>query len=69
MLDDKSHSLWYYSWKRLKRNKLAMIGLWTLVLLVIIALLAPVIAPFDPNLQILEFAAKPIGFEGDVVQV
>lgn len=68
-LDDKSHSLWYYSWKRLKRNKLAMAGLWTLVLLIIIALLAPFVSPFDPNLQILEFAAKPIGFEADVVEV
>mgnify|MGYP001241896408 CR=1 FL=1 len=66
-IEDKSHSLWYYSWKRLKRNKLAMAGLWTLVIIVLIALFAPLIAPFDPNQQILEFAAKPIGFEGDVV--
>lgn len=68
-IEDKSHSLWYYSWKRLKRNKLAMVGLWTLVLLVIIAVFAPVFAPFEPNQQILEFAAKPIGFEGDVIAV
>lgn len=65
--DEKSHNLYYYSWKRLKRNKLAMAGLWILVFLIIIALTAPVIAPFNPNQQILEFAAKPIGFEGDVL--
>ncbi len=68
-IDTTSHSLWYYSWKRLKRNRLAMAGLWTLVLLVLVAIFAPIISPFDPNLQILEFAAKPIGFEADVIQV
>lgn len=65
--DEKSHNLYYYSWKRLKRNKLAMVGLWTLVILIIIALTAPLIAPFNPNQQTLEYAAKPIGFEGEVI--
>ncbi|HMQ70700.1 MAG TPA: ABC transporter permease [Ignavibacteria bacterium] len=65
--DEKSHNLYYYSWKRLKRNKLAMVGLWTLVILSLIAIFAPLIAPFDPNQQILEYSAKPIGFEGNVL--
>lgn len=67
LLDEKSHNLWYYSWKRLKRNRLAMAGLWVLVFLVIVALTAPFISPFNPNQQILEYAAKPIGFEGEVL--
>lgn len=65
--DERSHNLWYYSWKRLKRNKLAMVGLWTLVLLILMALTAPLIAPFSPNQQILEYSAKPIGFEGEAL--
>lgn len=65
--EDRSHSLWYYSWKRLKRNRLAMIGLWTIAILILVALTAPIISPFNPNQQILEYAAKPIGFEGQVL--
>ncbi|MFZ1460839.1 MAG: hypothetical protein WAU38_08560 [Ignavibacteria bacterium] len=67
LLDERSHNLWYYSWKRLKRNKLAMIGLWVIGILIIIALSAPIIAPFNPNQQILEYAAMPVGFEGEVI--
>lgn len=63
----ESHSLWYYSWKRLRRNKLAMAGLIVTVLLVVIALLADVLAPFDPNAQILEYATKESGFTGNVL--
>jgi peptide/nickel transport system permease protein len=65
--DEKSRSLWYYSWKRLKRNRLAMVGLVIISILIVIALTAPLIAPFHPNQQILEYSAKPIGFEGQVL--
>ncbi len=67
ILDEMSHTLWYYSWRRLKRNKLAMAGLWIIGFLITVALTAPLIAPFNPNQQILEYAAKPIGFEGEVL--
>lgn len=63
----ESHSLWYYSWRRLKRNKLAMAGLIVTCLLVMIALLADVLAPYDPNAQILEYATKESGFTGNVL--
>ena len=62
-----SHSLWYYSWIRFKRNKLAMAGLITLILLILIAITAPILAPFDPNDQTLEYATKPSGFKGNVL--
>ncbi|MBS1516508.1 MAG: ABC transporter permease [Bacteroidetes bacterium] len=65
--EEKSRSLWYYSWKRLKRNKLAMVGLVTIAILIVIAVTAPIIAPFDPNQQILEYAAKEIFFKGTVL--
>ncbi len=63
----ESHSLWYYSWRRLKRNKLAMAGLIVTCLLVVIALLANVLSPYDPNAQILEYATKESGFTGNVI--
>jgi ABC-type dipeptide/oligopeptide/nickel transport system permease subunit len=53
-----SHSLWYYSWIRFKRNKLAMAGLIILVLLILIAVFAGVLAPFDPIDQTLEYATR-----------
>lgn len=62
-----SHSLWYYSWIRFKRNKLAMAGLFTLIILILIAVFAPFIAPFDPNDQTLEYATKNSGFVGNVI--
>ncbi len=65
LIDERSHNLYYYSWKRLKRNKLAMFGMWLIIFLVTVAITAPIIAPFNPNQQILEYAAKPIGFVGE----
>ncbi len=67
ILDPTPKSLWHYSWKRLKRNKLAMIGLVIIALLFLIASTAELIAPFNPNQQILEYSVKPIGFKGDVI--
>ena len=47
-------SLWYYSWIRFKRNKLAMAGLITLCCLVLIAInTAVLLAPDDPINQTL----------------
>ncbi|HAX49109.1 MAG TPA: ABC transporter permease [Ignavibacteria bacterium] len=62
-----SHSLWYYSWIRFKRNKLAMAGLITLILLILVAVSAGILAPYDPNDQTLEYATKPSGFKGNVL--
>lgn len=62
-----AHSLWYYSWIRFKRNRLAMAGLFLITLLIIIAIIAPLISPFDPIDQTLEYATKPIGFKGNVI--
>jgi peptide/nickel transport system permease protein len=67
ILTTPSRSLWYYSWRRLKRNKLAMAGLVLTIALIVIAILANVLAPFDPNQQILEYSTKPIGFQGNVL--
>ena len=62
-----THSLWYYSWIRFKRNKLAMAGLIILIALVLIAILAGFLAPYDPVDQTLEYATKYSGFRGNVL--
>jgi peptide/nickel transport system permease protein len=62
-----AHSLWYYSWIRFKRNRLAMAGMYTIIFLVLIALTAGIISPFDPIDQTLEYATKPVGFKGNVL--
>lgn len=43
--------LWTSGWKRLKRNRAAMVGLCVVVVLIASALLAPIIAPYDPTAQ------------------
>lgn len=45
----KGESLWKDAWKRLKRNKAAMIGLWMVVVFLLVAIFAPFLAPYDPN--------------------
>jgi oligopeptide transport system permease protein len=62
-----SKSLWYYSWIRFKRNRLAMAGLITIILLIFMALVAGIISPFDPISQTLEYATKSIGYDGNVL--
>jgi len=45
-------SLYKDAWRRLRRNKLAMLGLAIVIILILIALLAPLIAPYDPIARI-----------------
>lgn len=60
-------SLWYYSWIRFKRNRLAMAGLFLIGFLILVALMAGLISPYDPIDQTLEYATKQIGFRGNVL--
>jgi oligopeptide transport system permease protein len=46
-----SRGQWRDAWRRLSRNPLAMVGLAAVVLLLVIAVLAPLLAPFDPTQQ------------------
>ncbi|MES2764482.1 MAG: ABC transporter permease [Bacteroidota bacterium] len=62
-----SESLWKLAWKRLKKNTGAMIGLWIIGILVVVALLAPIIRPVDPTLQVLEYSVKPSFFKGSLL--
>ncbi|MCS7202083.1 MAG: ABC transporter permease [Dictyoglomus sp.] len=44
----KPRSLWKIAWKRLAKNKLALVGLSIVIIIVIIAIFADYIAPYDP---------------------
>ncbi|MFC3789289.1 oligopeptide ABC transporter permease [Paenibacillus sp. GCM10012307] len=48
-------------WSRFVRHKLAVAGLIVTLLLVLVALLAPLIAPFDPAMVTGSFSAAPSG--------
>ena len=43
---ESGRSLWQDAWFRLRQNRLAMFGLWVIILLVLISLLTPWIAPW-----------------------
>lgn len=44
-------SQWRIAWRRFRKNRLAMAGLAIMVLLYWVTLLAPFLAPYDPNVQ------------------
>jgi len=64
------------SWRRLKKNKVAMVSMVILIIITLLSLLAPVIAPHDPNAQTVQYANLPPkipgvdinGFNGTVNQ-
>jgi oligopeptide transport system permease protein len=45
----RQRSLWSDAFERLRRNRAAMVALGVIILLVLIAIFAPLIAPYDPN--------------------
>lgn len=61
-----SRSLSYYAWQRLKKNKMAMFGLWVIGLSLIIAILGSYIRPDSTpmaNEMSLQLTTKKPGFE------
>ncbi|MCK4257586.1 MAG: ABC transporter permease [Halanaerobiales bacterium] len=61
--DDKMgqvHGLWYDAWMRLKKNPTAMFGLALIIGLALIAIFAPLLAPYDPvQINLLESVKPP----------
>ena len=47
--DAKARGLWWDAWRRLRRNKAAVAGAVYVLLMVLIAIFAPLLAPHDPN--------------------
>ncbi len=50
-------------WRRFKRNKIALVGLFIVLLYLFTALLGPYIAPYDPYKQDLSKSFAPISWE------
>jgi oligopeptide transport system permease protein len=49
----RGDSLWKDAWRRLRRNRMALLGILIIVLNILMAIFAPVIAPKDPSFQVL----------------
>lgn len=58
-----SMTYWQDAWRRLKMNKLAMSGLVTIILLVIIAIVGPIMSKHDFSTQNLNHSGIPPRFE------
>jgi ABC-type dipeptide/oligopeptide/nickel transport system permease subunit len=56
---DAGEALWRHAWRRLSRNRLALLGLCVIGVFTALALLAPLVAPHDPVAQELSQALQP----------
>lgn len=65
---EAGESLWGLAWRRLRKNVGAVVGLAIIVTMVVMAIFAPLITPFEPTSTILEYAVKPSGFRGSVLK-
>ncbi|ASJ71837.1 ABC transporter permease [Granulosicoccus antarcticus] len=57
----------YHGWQEFKTNRLALLGLFILILLLLIAVFAPWISPHDPFEQNLAGRLQPMGAEGHLL--
>lgn len=62
----ENYSFWQDAFKRLKRNRPAMIGLVIIILFTILAILSPVLSPADPIKQDLSNRLKPPGSTSNI---
>lgn len=68
MMTIRKNNLWYYSYLRFKRHKLAFISLLFVIFLIIIAAFADLIAPHNPDEQVLEFTTKPAFYKCEILR-
>jgi peptide/nickel transport system permease protein len=67
-----SHSLSHAAWKRVKKNKLAMLGCTIIGICLLVAVLGYAITPDstpDANSQLLEISKKPPGFKVKMLRI
>ena len=55
------------AWNKLKRNRSAVVGFFIVCVMVLLAVFAPVLAPYDPNAINPIIPYKGIGFEGHLL--
>ena len=58
-----SLTYWKDAWRRLKKNKMAMIGLFSVLIIVLIAVFGPMFTPYSYSDQITDFSNIPPRFE------
>ena len=58
---EQGASLWSDAFDRFRHNLGAIVGVALILIFVVIAIFAPVIAPFDPNEQVGPLATNPEG--------
>lgn len=61
---ERSVGYWRTVWRRFLRDRVAVGAAFVIVLLLAMAVLAPLLAPVDPYLSSMLKRLKPIGFEG-----
>ncbi len=59
----KGVSLWQDAWKRLKKNKMAMFGLYMIIFYAAVSLLAPILPIYSYKQQVLEHQYLPPSFK------
>lgn len=55
----RASNYWAVSWNIFRKNKLGMVCLFIVILLVLIAVFAPVISPYNPDEQVLRNMLQP----------
>lgn len=66
-LKNERRSLWGDVWARFKRNRLAMVGLFVIIFLYTVAILAPVLAPYPYDKMNLNNIYAPPGSPGHIL--
>ena len=56
---EQGNSLWQDAYRRLKKNRLALFSAYFLILLTVISLITPLIAPYSYEAQDLVLGATP----------
>lgn len=62
-------SEYYFIWKYLRKNKTAMIGLIIIIILIVVAIFANIISPFDPYTQSLKDRFTPGFWKGNTTNI
>jgi len=65
--EKKEISIQSKRWSKFKRNKMALLGSFLILLQVFIAIFAPFLAPYDPYEQNLMKMTQPVGTEGHIL--
>ena len=63
----RTASLWRDAWRRMRRNRFAVVGMAILAILILVAVFAPWVAPHDPNAYNYRNALQPPNTPGHIL--